>query len=117
MSFALKRVYQDAGPADGYRVLVDRVWPRGVSRERAALDEWIKDVAPTTELRKWFGHDPQRWEDFQAAYREELDRCDPAILERLREKARAGTVTLLFGARDEERNQAVVLKACLEQDR
>lgn len=114
MTIALKRIYEDASPDDGYRVLVDRVWPRGISKDKAALDEWVKEVAPSTDLRKWFGHDPARWEAFQTAYREELDQCDAQTMEHLRDKARSDKLTLLFGARDEQRNQAVVLKAYLE---
>lgn len=115
MAIVLKRIYEAAGADDGCRVLVDRVWPRGVSKSAAALDDWHKEVAPSTELRKWFGHEPERWEAFQSAYCEELDQCDPRVLDALRQQARNGKLTLLFGARDEQRNQAVVLKAYLEQ--
>ena len=111
--FLTKRIYEPVAPDDGQRVLVDRIWPRGISHERAALDAWIPDVAPSTELRRWFAHDPKRWRAFQTRYRAELD--DNPHLEELRALGRRGTVTLLYGARDRERNQAVVLAAILNQ--
>ncbi|HVX85502.1 MAG TPA: DUF488 domain-containing protein [Phycisphaerae bacterium] len=111
----IKRVYEPANPADGVRILVDRLWPRGVSKQRSALDLWLKDVAPSDELRKWFGHDPERWKEFQARYRRELKSSKPAAeaLRLLREKARQHTVTLLYGARDQAHNEAQVLQALL----
>lgn len=108
----LKRVYASPAAEDGTRILVDRLWPRGVSKTRAALDCWMKAVAPSTELRKWFGHDPGRWEEFCAKYREELSHNSEAI-ETLHALATKGTVTLLFGARDEAHNEAVVLRSFL----
>ncbi len=108
----LKRVYLPAGPEDRMRVLVDRLWPRGVSKARAALAFWNKDVPPTTGLRQWFGHDPARWEEFCKRYRAELD-AKPEAVEALRALARQGRVTLVFGARDEARNEAVVLREVL----
>src|SRR5690242_20665884 len=109
----LKRAYEKPTRDDGFRVLVERLWPRGVSKEEAALDLWLKDVAPSTELRKWFGHDPARWKEFQQRYRAELkDKKD--ALKLLRAKSREGTVTLVYGARDEEHNGALVLKKILE---
>jgi uncharacterized protein YeaO (DUF488 family) len=109
----LKRAYETPSRDDGFRVLVERLWPRGVSKEEAALDLWLKDVAPSTELRKWFGHDPAKWKEFQRRYRAELkDKKD--ALKLLREKNREGTVTLVYGARDEEHNGALVLKKVLE---
>jgi uncharacterized protein YeaO (DUF488 family) len=109
----LKRAYEDASRHDGFRILVERLWPRGVSKEEAHLDLWLKDVAPSTKLRKWFGHDPEKWPEFQKRYRAELkDQKD--ALKLLRAKARAGTVTLVYGARDEEHNGALVLKKVLE---
>lgn len=108
----LKRAYVAAEPDDGARILVDRLWPRGVSKEKAALDEWMKDVGPSTELRKWFGHDPDRWDEFRRRYRDEL-RGHAEELGHLRALAREGTVTLVFGARDEEHNEAVVLRDVL----
>jgi len=112
----LKRVYEPAAKTDGYRVLVERLWPRAMSKERAALDLWLKDVAPSTELRKWFGHEPARWPDFQKRYQAELkDKTDG--LELLRQKSREGTLTLVYAARDEEHNGALVLKNLLERRR
>src|SRR5690349_18766305 len=108
----IKRVYEPPEPSDGFRVLVDRLWPRGIAKERAALDLWMKGVAPSTELRRWFGHDPKRWTEFQKRYRAELKEHASDLAE-LRSKARKGTVTLLFGARDVEHNEAVVLKRLL----
>jgi uncharacterized protein YeaO (DUF488 family) len=109
----VKRVYEKPSRGDGFRVLVDRLWPRGLTKERAALSLWLKDVAPSAELRKWFGHDPARWKGFQARYRKELAGRKDA-LKLLRQKARERTVTLLYGARDEEHNEARVLKKVLE---
>jgi uncharacterized protein YeaO (DUF488 family) len=109
----VKRVYEKPSPKDGLRVLVDRLWPRGLTEERAALQLWLKDVAPSTELRKWFGHDPAKWKQFQVRYRKEL-REKKDTLDLLQEKSAEHTVTLLYGARDEEHNEAVVLKGVLE---
>lgn len=109
----LKRIYDETSPDDGYRILVDRVWPRGMRKDKAAVDRWLRDVAPSSELRKWFGHDPERWPEFRRRYREELAAGPPALYE-LIELCRDGTVTLLFGARDRERNQAVVLYEVVE---
>ncbi len=108
----LKRVYAPLDADDGTRVLVDRLWPRGVSKVRAALDFWTKDIAPSTELRKWFGHNPVRWEEFCAKYREELS-DNTEVVGTLRALAMKGPVTLLFGARDEAHNEAVVLRSFL----
>jgi len=109
----LKRVYEKPGREDGLRVLVDRLWPRGLTKERAAVDLWLKDVAPSTELRKWFGHDPARWKEFQTRYRKELrDKKD--ALKVLKQKSEEQTVTLVYAARDEEHNEALVLKRILE---
>jgi uncharacterized protein YeaO (DUF488 family) len=105
----IKRIYEPPAGEDGLRILVDRLWPRGVSKEAAALDLWLKEVAPTPELRTWFGHEPERFEEFSARYRAELE-SNPA-LERLLEAARdADSVTLLYAARDPECNHAVVLR-------
>jgi uncharacterized protein YeaO (DUF488 family) len=115
MAVRLQRVYDPPSGAAGKRVLVDRVWPRGVKKEDLHLDLWLKDVAPSTSLRKWFGHDPKRWQEFGKRYRAELR--DPALkpqLDELRALARKGPVTLLYGARDREHNQAVVLRDLLE---
>lgn len=110
----LRRVYDQPGADDGLRVLVDRIWPRGVSKERARIDLWLRDVAPSDALRRWFGHDPAHWEEFQARYRQELE-ADPARLAPLLEAVRRGPVTLLYSTRDEQHNQAVVLKAIVEE--
>jgi uncharacterized protein YeaO (DUF488 family) len=111
----LKRVYEEPSPADGQRVLVDRLWPRGVKKTTAGLSAWLKDLAPSDDLRRWFSHNPERWEEFHRRYLQEL--TDPAkapLLDDLLAKARQGTVTLVFAAKDEERNNAVVMKAFLE---
>jgi len=108
----LKRVYDPPDPADGKRILVDRLWPRGMTRERAALDDWRKDLAPSDGLRRWFDHDPAKWPEFRARYLEELKAQDTA-LNQLRAEATRGTVTLLYGARDTQHNEAVVLRDLL----
>lgn len=107
-SIAIKRVYEPAEESDGQRVLVDRLWPRGVRKEDGRLDLWLKEIAPSDELRKWFGHDPERWAEFQKRYREELKGKGEAV-EQLRGLIAKGKVTLLFGAHDEKHNNAVVL--------
>ncbi len=110
MDIRLKRAYDDPSPDDGYRVLVDRVWPRGRTREVLRLDDWIPDLGPSTGLRKWFGHDPVRWQEFQERYHAELAAPDKArMLDALAAKAREGPVTLVYGARDREHNQAQVI--------
>jgi len=108
----LKRAYDPPEKADGTRILVDRLWPRGVSKAEARLDEWIKEVAPSTELRKWFGHDPERWAEFRRRYRAELA-GHSEIVTHLRRLAREGTLTLIYGAKDEAHNEAVVLRNVL----
>jgi uncharacterized protein YeaO (DUF488 family) len=110
--FRLKRVYEPAASEDGMRVLIDRLWPRGLTKEKAAVDHWMKDIAPSAELRKWFGHDPDRWTEFRRRYKEEL-RQHTALLDQIRDLSSGGTVTLLFGAHDEEHNDAVVLREVL----
>ena len=109
----LKRVYEEPSPKDGLRVLVERLWPRGLTKERAAIDLWLKDVAPSPELRKWFGHDPARWEQFQKRYGRELRERKDAI-RLLKQKGKEGTVTLVYAARDEEHNGALALKRLLQ---
>ena len=104
----IKRVYDPAQASDGYRVLIDRLWPRGVSRERAHLDQWARELAPSTELRRWFGHDPDRYEEFRARYRAELAGQAEEIAD-LRRRAESGPVTIVYGARDERHNDAVVV--------
>jgi uncharacterized protein YeaO (DUF488 family) len=113
MSFQIKRVYEPAKPSDGIRVLVDRLWPRGVSKAKAKLDHWMKDVAPSPQLRTWFGHKPERFAEFRKRYREELA-ANPAVAE-LRKLGKNRRVTLLYGARDPKINQAVVLQAALKR--
>ena len=113
MTVGLKRAYEAASDSDGTRVLVDRLWPRGVTKARARIDVWLKDVAPSTQLRKWFGHDPDKWTEFQQRYRAEL-KGSPALAE-LRKLVREGHVTLVYGARDEEHNDAVVLAKLLRR--
>lgn len=108
MNVRVKRAYDAASPADGFRVLIDRLWPRGISRERAKLNEWAKDLAPSTSLRNWFGHDPARYEEFRRRYTEEL-RPRRTQIAALRRRARAGTLTLVHSARDTEHNDAAVL--------
>ena len=110
----IKRVYDAPAKSDGFRVLVDRVWPRGVSKEKAAVDLWMKEVGPSTELRKWFGHDPERWDEFRKRYRAELkERTD--LVDELRGHAAKGPLTLVFSAKDEEHNQALALKEVLRR--
>ncbi len=110
----IARAYDDLGDIEGARLLVDRVWPRGVSRDEIDLDDWVRDVAPTSGLRKWFGHDPRKWQEFRSRYRKELD-ANEAAVERCLEWCRKGPVVLLFGARDREHNQAAVLRDYLHE--
>ena len=105
----LKRAYEPVDPEDGTRILVDRLWPRGVSKVEAALDQWMKEIAPSTELRKWFGHDPGRWKEFCRRYSVELKQ-NAELLSNLRSLARQGPVTLVYSAHDEVHNDAVVLR-------
>ncbi len=110
----VKRIYEPASAEDGYRVLVDRLWPRGVRKAEAHVDAWLKQLAPSTELRRWFGHDPARWDEFRERYRRELETPEARqALEDLARRAAAGTVTLLYSARDTEHNQAVALEEVL----
>jgi uncharacterized protein YeaO (DUF488 family) len=103
-----KRVYDPAEPADGHRVLIDHVWPRGVTRERARLDGWVRELAPSDELRKWFDHDPEHFDEFRSRYRKELA-AQPERVDALRRRATNGTLTIVYAARDREHNNAVVL--------
>jgi uncharacterized protein YeaO (DUF488 family) len=105
----LKRAYESPAPEDGTRILIDRLWPRGVSKKKAALDQWMKQIAPSAELRKWFGHDPARWEQFRRRYVEEVHH-NLALLDQLRSFARQGPITLVYSARDEVHNDALVLR-------
>jgi uncharacterized protein YeaO (DUF488 family) len=111
---ALKRVYLPADKRDGTRILVDRLWPRGLKTDKAKVDLWLRDIAPSDDLRKWFGHDPDNWPLFRKWYRQELSRR-PDLLQPIKEALEHGNVTLLFAAKDEARNNAVVLKERLEQ--
>lgn len=107
----IKRAYDPVSEGDGERILVDRLWPRGVTKEAARISSWMKELGPTTELRKWFGHDPAHWEEFQTRYAKELQTPDRrALLGDLAARSRQGVVTLVFGARDREHNHAIVLK-------
>jgi uncharacterized protein YeaO (DUF488 family) len=114
MDIRLKRAYEPAAPSDGYRVLIDRLWPRGVSREQAKLDEWEQELAPSAELREWFGHDPSRFEEFRRRYIKEL-RAQRSRLTELRRRAHKDTLTLVYSARDTEHNDAVVLADVLRR--
>lgn len=109
MDIQIKRAYEPPDPTDGCRVLVDRIWPRGRTKEQVACERWLKEIAPTTELRKWFNHDHAKWIEFQQRYREELSTNTDAV-QTLLEKAKTGRLTLLYGAHDQECNQAVVLR-------
>jgi len=112
----IKRAYEEPAPDDGYRVLVDRLWPRGLKRDGLRLDAWLKDLAPSPELRRWFGHDPTRWQEFRRRYEVELSRPEArTLLDELAERARLGPVTLIYAARDEQHNGAVVLRDLLEE--
>lgn len=113
MTILLKRAYELPEPSDGFRILVDRLWPRGVSKTSAQINLWLKDVAPSTPLRKWFGHDPIKWLEFRDRYFLELRR-NPEAVAQLTEQVRRGMVTLVYGAKDKEHNQAVALKEYLE---
>jgi uncharacterized protein YeaO (DUF488 family) len=115
MTFQIKRIYDKAKPGDGTRVLVDRLWPRGVKKKTAHLDDWMKDVAPSARLRKWFGHEPERFVEFRHRYKKELA-GNPALA-RLKKLGRGGKVTLLYGAKDPKINHAVVLLAALKSRR
>jgi uncharacterized protein YeaO (DUF488 family) len=115
MTFAIKRVYAPAAPSDGIRVLVDRLWPRGVSKSKARLDHWMKEIAPSPKLRLWFGHRPERFAEFKKRYAKEID-GNPKLTE-LRRLGKGAVVTLLYGARDPEMNQAAVLQELLSKRR
>ena len=109
----IKRIYDAAARSDGFRVLVDRLWPRGISKRRAKLTDWMPDLAPSTELRKWFGHDPERWNDFRQQYRAELAQ-KPSLINSVRDRSLDHRVTLLYAARDPAHNHALVLKQFIE---
>ena len=109
----VKRIYDRASPDDGKRILVDRLWPRGLKKEDAKIDEWLKDIAPSDELRKWFAHDPKKWKEFKERYKKEL-KDKGEILARLKKEVKQGDVTLLYSARDQEHNNAVALMETLK---
>lgn len=115
MKIALKRVYEQADKQDGYRILVDGIWPRGIKKEQASLDCWLKSIAPSSALRKWFGHDPEKWPEFKKRYFQEL-KANPEALAPLIEIAQSRRVTLLFSAKDSVHNNAVALKEYLEKN-
>jgi uncharacterized protein YeaO (DUF488 family) len=108
----IKRVYDPPEPEDGKRILIDRLWPRGIKKENLKMDEWLKEIAPSDELRKWFSHDPKKYEEFKKRYAKELE-DKSGILERIRREAKKGRVTILFSAKDTEHNNAIVLKGLL----
>ena len=112
MNIRIKRAYEKPDGEDGARILVDRLWPRGLTKEKARVDLWLKDVAPSTELRKWFAHDPAKWAEFRSRYQEELRRNEEQV-SILRKEAAKGTVTLVYGARDQQHNEAVILQRLL----
>lgn len=114
MDVRIKRVYEDPSSEDGKRILIDRLWPRGLTKEKARVDLWLKDIAPSAGLREWFGHDPAKWPEFQKRYQKELEANEETVAQ-LRNELKAGVVTLVYGARDEAHNDAAVLKSYLEQ--
>ena len=109
----LKRAYEAVAEDDGQRILVERLWPRGVTKEKAKIDLWMKEISPSPELRKWFGHDPEKWTEFRRRYSSELEK-QPDLIEQLRQKARKGVVTFVYAARDEQHNSALLLKEFVE---
>jgi len=116
MKIKIKRAYEPSHKDDGVRILVDRLWPRGLTKEKASVDLWLKEIAPSTELRKWFAHDPKKWKSFRGRYETEIRHNDD-LIKVLKDKAREGTVTLIYGARDQKHNEALVLKQFLEKNR
>ena len=114
MNIRIKRVYEEPDKDDGVRILVDRLWPRGLTKEKARVDLWLKEIAPSTELREWFDHDPKKWKGFRGRYETEIRHKDD-LIKVLKQKAREGTITLIYGTRDEKHNEALVLKHILEK--
>src|ERR1044071_1689130 len=110
----LKRAYEKHGRDDGHCILVERLWPRGLTKRQAKIDLWLKDVAPSTELRRWFGHDPDKWNEFRQRYQKELKQQDQ-LIKLLKRKAKAGTITLIYAARDEQHSGALVLQRFLQK--
>jgi len=115
MNIKIKRVYEQPDRKDGERILVDRLWPRGLTKEKAGVDLWLKEIAPSTELRKWFAHDPEKWKSFRWRYETEI-RHKEDLIKVLKQKAREGMITLIYAARDEKHNEALVLKQFLEKE-
>jgi uncharacterized protein YeaO (DUF488 family) len=114
MQIKIKRVYEQPEKTDGERILVDRLWPRGLTKEKADVDLWLKEIAPSTELRRWFAHDPNKWKTFRRRYETEIRHNDD-LIKILKQRARERTITLIYGARDEKHNEALVLKQFLER--
>ena len=114
MTIKIKRVYEQPSDSDGSRILVDRLWPRGLTKEKASVDLWLKEIAPSTELRKWYGHDPAKWKRFQERYKTELRHKDD-LIKILTDKAKKGMVTLIYAASDDKQNKASVLMQVLER--
>ena len=114
MELKIKRVYEKPEKGDGKRILVDRLWPRGLTKEKASIDLWLKDIAPSTELRKWFGHDPDKWKEFKKRYHQELKNNKEQV-STLYEQLKKRVVTLVYGAKDEQHNEAIVLKEWLNR--
>ncbi|HEU5004785.1 MAG TPA: DUF488 domain-containing protein [Candidatus Saccharimonadales bacterium] len=114
MKVNIKRVYEEPSAKDGKRILIDRLWPRGLTKEKAKVDLWLKDIAPSTGLREWFGHDPGKWPEFQKRYEQEL-KSNEAVVSQLRDELKTSPVTLVFSAKDELHNDAEVLKSFLEK--
>ncbi len=110
----IKRIYDSASPDDGKRIYIDRLWPRGMKKEEVKIDEWLKEISPSDDLRKWFGHDPSKYEEFKKRYKKELEK-HLDILERIKKEGKRKTVTLLFSAKDEEHNNATVMREILSK--
>jgi len=115
MAVKIKRAYEPPDESDGARILVDRLWPRGLTKEKASIDLWLKEIAPSTELRKWYAHDPAKWKSFRRRYETEISHKED-LVKILKQKAREGTITLIYGARDEKHNEALILKQLLEKN-
>jgi uncharacterized protein YeaO (DUF488 family) len=115
MVIRIKRIYESAAEEDGFRILIDRLWPRGIEKEKAKIGMWLKEVAPSNELRKWFSHDPEKWEEFKMKYSKEIVAKQALLKEIMRIEEEKGTVTLLYSAKDKDHNNAVALKTILEK--
>ncbi|AUW46203.1 DUF488 domain-containing protein [Rhizobium leguminosarum] len=115
MALRIKRIYDPEDDKDGMRILVDRLWPRGLSKQDAAVDIWLKDIAPSPALRRWFGHDPAKWTEFQRRYRDELEK-NPSVVEELKRQIQQADTTLLYAAKDVDHNHAIVLQRFVDKD-